>query len=201
TTTSEGFPPTNDLYLSVNAATPTLAQASGSDYDIAGVYSAATLGYNGKYILSGSFRRDGSSRFSEQNRFGNFWSTGVAWNIDREIFVSDIKFISALKLRGSYGTSGNALIDNYAWRPTVHFGVNYAGQPGGVFDVVGNEKLTWESTRQSDIGLDAGFLKNRISVTFDLYDRISDRLLFSNPLSATTGFTSFVDNIGKVENK
>jgi TonB-linked SusC/RagA family outer membrane protein len=200
-TTSEGFPPTNDLYLSVNAATPTLAKASGSDYDIAGVYSAATLGYDGKYILSGSFRRDGSSRFSEQNRFGNFWSTGVAWNIDRESFVSNIKFISALKLRGSYGTSGNALIDNYAWRPTVHFGVNYGGQPGGVFDVVGNEKLTWESTRQSDIGLDAGFLQNRISVTFDLYNRTSDRLLFSNPLSATTGFTSFEDNIGKVENK
>jgi TonB-linked SusC/RagA family outer membrane protein len=200
-TTSQGFPPTNDLYLSVNAATPTLAKASASDYDIAGVYSAATLGYDSKYIVSGSFRRDGSSRFSVNNRFGNFWSAGVAWNIDKESFIRNFSFVSGLKVRASYGTSGNAAIGNYAWRPTVHYGNNYGGQPGGVFDVVGNENLTWESTKQTDIGMDAGFLNNRISFVFDWYKRLSDRLLFSNPLSATTGFISFVDNIGKVENK
>ncbi|HYM94242.1 MAG TPA: TonB-dependent receptor, partial [Chitinophagaceae bacterium] len=197
----QGFPPTNQLFYSVNSATPVGASSSGSDYDFAGIYSAATVSYQNKYIVSGSFRRDGSSRFSQNNLYGNFWSAGAAWNIDKENFLSNISFVSALKLRASYGTSGNAAINNYQWRPTVHYAAPYGGHPGGTFDVVGNENLTWESTKQGDIGLDAGFLKDRISLVFDIYRRISDRLLFNNPLSATTGFTSVIDNIGKIENK
>lgn len=197
----QGFPPTNQLYYSVNSATPTGASSSGADYDFAGIYSSANISYDNRYVLSGSFRRDGSSRFSSSNRYGNFWSVGAAWNIDRENFLHDVSFISALKLRGSYGTSGNAAIGNYGWRPTVHYGTNYAGQPGGTFDVVGNLDLTWEATKQADVGLDAGFFKDRLTVMFDFYKRISDRLLFNNPLSLTTGFTSFIDNIGKIENK
>ncbi len=197
----QGFPPTNQLFYSTNSATPIGASSSGSDYDFAGIYSAATINYDGRYVLSGSFRRDGSSRFSENNLYGNFWSAGAAWNINRENFFNSIDVVSNLKLRGSYGTSGNAAIGNYQWRPTVHYGINYAGQPGGSFDVVGNNNLTWESTKQADIGLDAGFLKDRISIVVDVYRRISDKLLFNNPLSATTGFTSFIDNIGKIENK
>ncbi|HMG66062.1 MAG TPA: TonB-dependent receptor [Chitinophagaceae bacterium] len=197
----QGFPPTNQLFYSVNSATPVGAASSGSDYDFAGIYSSATVNYDGRYVLSGSFRRDGSSRFSNSNLYGNFWSAGGAWNINREKFFSNVSFISGLKLRGSYGTSGNAAIGDYQWRPTVHYGVPYGGQPGGSFDVVGNNNLTWETTRQGDIGLDAGFLKDRLSIVVDLYRRISDRLLFNNPLSGTTGFTSFIDNIGKIENK
>lgn len=197
----QGFPPTNQLYYSVNSATPNGASSSGADYDFAGIYSSANISYDNRYVLSGSFRRDGSSRFSSNNRYGNFWSVGAAWNIDRENFLHDVSFISALKLRGSYGTSGNAAIGNYGWRPTVHYGTNYAGQPGGTFDVVGNLDLTWEATKQADIGLDAGFFKDRLTVMFDVYKRISDRLLFNNPLSLTTGFPSFIDNIGKIENK
>lgn len=198
---AQGFPPFNDLYLTVNAATPVQADASASDYSIAGLYSAATFNYNDRYILSGSLRRDGSSRFSEANRHGVFWSVGGAWNVDREAFLENVEFLSSLKLRGSYGTTGNAEIGNYAWRPQIGFGANYAGQPGGVFDVVGNQNLTWESTAQADIGLDASFLSNRLSVVFDVYRRVSENLLFSNPLSPTTGFESFTDNIGKLENK
>ncbi len=197
----QGFPPTNQLFYSTNSATPVGASSSGSDYDFAGVYSAVSLNYDNRYVLSGSFRRDGSSRFSENNLYGNFWSVGAAWNIDREQFFNNVSFVSGLKLRGSYGTSGNAAIGNYQWRPTVHYGVNYGGQPGGNFDVVGNENLTWETTKQADIGLDAGFFKDRLTLMFDVYRRVSDGLLFNNPLSATTGFTSFIDNVGKIENK
>jgi TonB-linked SusC/RagA family outer membrane protein len=197
----QGFPPTNQLFYSTNSATPAGASSSGSDYDFAGIYSAATINYDGRYVLSGSFRRDGSSRFSKNNLYGNFWSAGVAWNISRENFLADLSFISNLKLRGSYGTSGNAAIGDYQWRPTAHYGINYAGQPGGSFDVVGNNNLTWESTKQGDIGLDAGFFGDRLSIVVDVYRRISDKLLFNNPLSATTGFTSFIDNIGKIQNK
>lgn len=197
----QGFPPTNQLYYGVNAATPIGASSVGSDYSFAAIYSSATLSYQNKYILSGSFRRDGSSRFSQNNLYGNFWSVGGAWNIDKEQFFDKIHFISALKLRGSYGTTGNAAIGNYQWRPQIQYGSNYGGQPGGTFSVVGNLNLTWESTNQSDIGLDASFLKDRLSFVFDVYRRVSNRLLFANPLSATTGFTSFINNIGKVENK
>lgn len=197
----QGFPPTNQLYNSVNAATPNGASASASDYDFAGAFSSVNLGYENRYVLSGSFRRDGSSRFSQANRYGNFWSVGAAWNINNEAFFKDVAFLSNLKLRGSYGTTGNAAIGNYQWRPTVHYGTNYAGQPGGSFDVVGNLNLTWETTKQADIGLDAGFFKDRLSFIFDVYRKVSDGLLFNNPLSATTGFTSFIDNVGKIENK
>lgn len=197
----EGFPPTNQLFYGVNSATPIGASSVGSDYDFAGLYSSATLSYQNKYVLSGSFRRDGSSRFSQNNLYGNFWSVGGAWNIDKEKFFDNIHFVSGLKLRGSYGTTGNAAIGDYQWRPQIQYGANYGGQPGGSFTVVGNLNLTWESTRQSDIGLDASFFKDRLSFNFDVYRRVSNRLLFANPLSATTGFTSFIDNIGKVENK
>lgn len=201
TSIGQGFPPVNDLYLSINSATPYQADATAEDYSLAGIYSSVTFNYNDRYILSGSLRRDGSSRFSENNRHGVFWSVGGAWNIDREAFLENVDFLTSLKLRGSYGTSGNAEIGNYAWRPQIGFGANYAGQPGGVFNVVGNENLTWESTSQADIGVDASFLKNRLSMTLDVYRRVSDNLLFANPLSSTTGFTSYTDNIGEIENK
>jgi TonB-linked SusC/RagA family outer membrane protein len=210
---AQGFPPSPQLsYFSTNAAKPVGASSSGSDYSFASVYSNVSASYSDRYILSGSFRRDGSSRFSSNNLYGNFWSVGAAWNMNRENFMRNVSFLSALKLRGSYGTSGNAAIGNYLWRPAVHYGggvatatqignANYAGQPGGFFDVVGNQNLTWETTHQADIGLDAGFLKDRLSLTVDVYRRISGQLLFNNPLSGTTGFTSYIDNIGKLENK
>lgn len=197
----QGFPPTNQLYYGINSATPVGASSNGSDYSFAGLYSSATFSYQNKYILSGSFRRDGSSRFSQNNLYGNFWSVGAAWNIDKEKFFDKIHFVNGLKLRGSYGTTGNAAIGNYQWQPQIQYGVNYGGQPGGTFSVVGNMNLTWESTNQADIGLDASFLKDRVSFIFDVYRRVSNRLLFDNPLSSTTGFVSFIDNIGKIENK
>ena len=197
----QGFPPTNQLYLSVNAATPITASASATDYAFAGAFASLSVNYDSRFVLSGSFRRDGSSRFSSENLYGNFWSVGGAWNLDKETFLEKAGFINGLKLRGSYGTTGNAEIGNYLWRPVIGYGTSYAGQPGGTFNSVGNLGLTWESTSQLDIGLDASFFKDRLSVVFDVYKRTSDRLLFQNPLSSTVGFPSFINNIGKLENR
>ncbi|HVG40630.1 MAG TPA: SusC/RagA family TonB-linked outer membrane protein, partial [Chitinophagaceae bacterium] len=189
TARADGFPPSNDLYLSINAATPKTGSAAASDYSFAGLYSSVNVGYNDRYILSGSFRRDGSSRFGD--KYGNFWSVGAAWNIDKEDFVKDVSFLSGLKLRGSYGLTGNAAgIGNYAYRQTFAFGSNYNGLPGGTFNNVGNENLTWETQYQSNVGLDASFFKNRIALIFDYYNRTSGKLLFDRPLSRTTGFTA-----------
>ena len=201
-TRTEGFPPPNSLYLTINAATVKTASNNIADYDFAGLFSTASVSYQDKYIISGSYRRDGSSRFSDENRYGNFWSVGAAWNADKEDFFSNISFLSGLKIRGSYGLTGNAAgIGNYAWRQTYGFGANYNGLPGGTFNVVGNSDLKWESTNQGDIGLDASFLKNRFSIVFDWYNRISDALIFNDPISPTTGFLSVTRNIGKLQNR
>lgn len=201
-TRTEGFPPPNSLYLTINAATVKQASNNIADYDFAGLFSTGSVSYQDKYILSGSYRRDGSSRFSEDNRYGNFWSVGAAWNADKESFLSNVSFLSALKLRGSYGLTGNASgIGNYAWRQTYGFGANYNGLPGGTFNVVGNSDLQWESTYQGDIGLDASFFQNRISIIVDVYNRLSDQLIFADPISPTTGFLSVTRNIGKLQNK
>lgn len=195
-----GFPPTTQLPLSTNGATVVNGRLTGTDYSFNSIISNASVNYLGRYVLSGSFRRDASSRFSENNRSGNFYSVGAAWNIDQEKFFN-VKFVSALKLRGSYGRTGNAGIGNYAWRQTFGYGANYNGQPGGTFNTIGNSDLTWEGNAQTDVGLDAAFLNNRITLTADYYKRVSDGLLFADPLSQTTGFASVTRNIGEMQNQ
>jgi TonB-linked SusC/RagA family outer membrane protein len=198
---SNGYPPTSQLPLSTNAATVINGKLAGTDYSFNSIISTASVNYKGKYVVSGSFRRDGSSRFSENNRYGNFWSYGAAWNVDKESFFPVNDIVTGLKIRGSYGKTGNAGIGNYAWRQTFGYGANYNSQPGGTFNTIGNTDLTWEGNTQINIGLDASFLKNRVSLVVDVYKRISDGLLFADPLSQTTGFASITRNIGEMQNK
>ncbi|HVG14239.1 MAG TPA: SusC/RagA family TonB-linked outer membrane protein, partial [Chitinophagaceae bacterium] len=195
-----GFPPTSQLPLSTNAATVTNGKLSASDYDFTSIISTASVNYKGKYVVSGSFRRDGSSRFSENNRFGNFWSVGGAWNIDREAFFKS-SFVNNLKLRASYGITGNANLTNYGWRQTFGYGANYNGLPGGTFNSIGNEDLTWEGNKQFDIGVDGGFFAGRLGIVADYYHRVSSGLLFANPVSLVTGFASITQNIGELQNR
>ncbi|RYE06661.1 MAG: TonB-dependent receptor, partial [Sphingobacteriales bacterium] len=181
--------------------TVTNGKTQASDYDFTSIISTASANYKGKYIVSGSFRRDGSSRFSENNRFGNFWSIGGAWNIDKESFFPQSSFVTGIKLRSSYGITGNANITNYGWRQTFGYGFNYNGLPGGTFNSIGNSELTWEGNKQFDIGIDGSFFKNRLTLVADYYVRTSSGLLFDDPVSLTTGFTSITRNIGEVQNK
>ncbi len=154
-----------------------MGQNSGSNYNFASIISRAQVNYKGKYSISGSFRRDGSSRFGDQNEYGNFPSIGVAWNVYKEAFMEKVSFISDLKIRSSYGTSGNAEIGNYAWRQTFGYGVNYNSQPGGGFNGIGNIDLKWERSIQTDVGIDVSFFKSRLSLTVDYYNKKSDQLL------------------------
>lgn len=198
---SQNYPPTVELPLSVNAATAITGSATAQNYTFASFYSSANFSYDRRYSLYGSFRRDGSSRFGANNRFGSFWSVGAAWNVDQEEFLKNVKLISQLKIRGSYGSTGNAGIGNYQWRQTYGYGANYNGNAGGTFNNIGNIDLTWEKTNQTDIGFDLGLLKNRINITFDYYAKLTDGLLFNKPISLTTGFGSILSNVGKIENK
>lgn len=198
---SQSYPPTSELPYSVNAATALTGNATAADYTFASVYSTANFVYKNKYSLYASFRNDGSSRFGSTNRYGSFPAVGASWNIMQESFMQDSRLFSGLKLRASYGSAGNAGIGNYAWRQLYGYGYNYNGAAGGTFNTIGNVDLTWEKTKQLDIGVDLGFFKNRLNVVADYYNKESDGLLFAKPISTTTGFSSITSNIGTIRNR
>ncbi len=198
---SQDFPPTLLLTYPSAGARPTTAQATISEYSFLSYFGSVNLNYKGRYVASGSIRRDGSSRFGANNRYGAFWSAGVSWNIDKEDFMQEITFISQLKLRGSYGVNGNAGIGNYDWLPLYGYGNNYNQLPGSAPSNVGDSNLTWELNKPLNIGIDVGFLKNRINISADWYQRQSEDLLLNVPLSRTTGFASATRNIGAMQNE
>ncbi len=198
---SQDYPPTSSLTLPANGAKPITASANGTDYSFNSIFALGELNYKDKYVVTASIRRDGSSRFGVNNPFGNFWSVGGAWNVDREAFLEKTTWIDQLKLRGSYGLSGNAEgIGNYASLATYGTGFNYNQQPGISPSNAGNPDLTWELSKQLDLGIDIGFLKNRLTLSFDYYDRQSEGALLSAPASRTSGFASVTKNIGGIQN-
>jgi len=198
-----GFSISPLLYLQYpsSSATPTTTTGAISEATFASIFSLGDINYKDRYIISGSFRRDGSSRFGPNNRWGNFWSVGGSWNVDKEKFMDDISFIEQLKLRASYGTSGNAGIGNYDWFPSYAFSTTYNSIPGSAPGNVGNLDLTWEVVKPLNIGIDVSFLKGRLGVSADWYNKKSEDLLLNVPLSPTSGFGSQTQNIGKMENK
>jgi TonB-dependent starch-binding outer membrane protein SusC len=193
--------PKNRALVYPQAAVPTTASLTGSDFAFTSLLSRAQVNYLGKYSLSGSLRRDGSSRFGVNNRYGTFWSVGAAWNVDEENFMMNSKIISALKIRASYGVNGNAGIGNYDWRSIFNFTTTYNGMPGSFQNSIGNNNLTWEQNKPFDIGFELGVLNNRILVEADYYTRKTDQLLLNEPLSNTSGFLTYSNNVGAMENK
>jgi len=192
---------TDKLSSLANASVYVSATNNGSDYKFSSEFASANVGYKNKYILSGSFRRDGSSRFGPNSKYGNFYSVGGSWNISEENFMKNVGVISLLKLRASHGISGNAEIGNYTQTALQVSGYNYNGGAGTAYETVGNETLKWEKTKQTDIGLEVGLLKDRINLVVDVYKRVGDGLLYAAPVSLTTGFSTKTSNIASLENK
>jgi len=200
---SRGFSQSPLLYLIYpsSGATPTTATGTISDYSFASAFSQGDINYKNKYIISGSFRNDGSSRFGINNKHGNFWSIGASWNAERENFMRNVRWIDQLKVRGSYGVNGNANIGNYDQYPLYGFTATYNSAPGSVPSNVGNLDLTWELNKIFNIATDVSMFKNRVNFTIEYYKRKSEDLLLNVPLSPTTGFGSQTKNIGTMENK
>ena len=199
----DGLPQTTLVILPA-PSTPTVATGARSDFAQESMFSILQFDFQRKYSLSGSFRRDGSSRFGEDNRYGYFWSVGGAWNIDEEKFLKEADFINAVKLKASYGTNGdNRGTGPYDWRATYAFGTanNYNQLPGSAPNGVGNPDLTWEKNQVFNVSLEFSVLKDRIGGTIEYYRRKSTDLLFAVPLSRTSGFTTLNDNVGTMENK
>jgi len=200
TTRGEGVPATTSIPLPVPSS-PSVAQGARTDYSFVSVLSMIQLSYKTKYTLSGSLRRDGSSRFGSNNKYGTFWSVGGAWNLDQESFIRNIKFINAFKIRASYGVNGNADIGNYTWKGTYIFNANYNQQTGSAPNQVDNPDLTWEINKPFNAGIDVVVWDGRVSLNADYYIRKTDNLILDDPLSRTSGFNSVSANIGSMENR
>jgi TonB-linked SusC/RagA family outer membrane protein len=184
----------------VNASIPVEAMTYKSIYGLNSVFANAEYSFEDKYLISGSLRRDGSARFSENKRYGLFWSVGLGWNIAKERFLADAYFLNDLKLRGSYGVNGNDAIGNN--RFITYFSANaYNGQVGRFFEHLGNSNIQWEENKTLDIGVDFALFNRRISGSFDWYHRETTNLLRFSPISATNGNISIPANIGSMENK
>jgi TonB-linked SusC/RagA family outer membrane protein len=153
-----------------------------------------------KYYLSGSYRRDGSSRFSPTARYADFWSASGSWRINQESFLSGIKWLNDLKIRASYGTSGNQAIPEYAYYPTFGLGNNYNYYVGMTHNSLSNYGLTWEKNKELNIGIEFGIF-NKLRGTVEYFDRNTDGLLLSKPLAPSVGFTSKLENIGAMNNR
>ena len=153
-----------------------------------------------KYYLSGSYRRDGSSRFSPTTRYADFWSVSGSWRINQESFLSSVSWLNDLKIRASYGTSGNQAIPEYAYYPTFGLGSVYNYNVGMTHNSLSNYGLTWEKNKEMNVGIEFGIF-SKLRGTVEYFDRNTDGLLLDRPLAPSVGFTTKLENIGAMNNR
>ena len=167
---------------------------------LASLFVNASYDYQGKYYGQVSFRRDGSSVFGSNNRWGNFWSVGGKWRISEEEFLKDNEIFTNLALRASYGTVGNQDIDWYAARGFYSAGYNYDSTPGIVPESLNLPDLGWETSKKLNIGLDITFAR-KWNLTVDFYNEATSNMLFELPVSQVTGLSEVYQNIGSMRNR
>lgn len=171
------------------------------DYSLVGYFLNAQYDYQDKYFFSGSYRRDGSSRFASGTRWGNFWSVGASWRIDREPFMlATTGWLSALTLKASYGAQGNDNLGTYYASSGLYSIVSQAGENALVSDRLATPDLKWETNLNFNVGIDFSLFNNRFSGSFDFFQRRSKDLLYSRPLATSLGYTSVDENIGALKN-
>ena len=200
-----GFP-SNSIQLLSAGANKTNATSFATINTLFGQLLKLNYAFKGRYLLSGSLRRDYSSVFGSDNRVGYFPAASAAWRISDEAFLKDQAAVSELKLRGSFGRTGNnnfSTITNGDFPATglISAGYNYQGQGGLALNQLANPSLQWEHTDNYNIGLDVGFLQNRLYLSADVYKRVTNSLLLPFNLPLDTGFPSYNANVGSLENK
>ncbi|SEB74823.1 TonB-linked outer membrane protein, SusC/RagA family [Tenacibaculum sp. MAR_2009_124] len=181
-------------------ATPSQASESRSIEGKNSLFFNTEYAYDKKYLLSGSIRRDGSSKFGPKNKHGVFWSMGLGWNISKESFMNSVNFVDDLKLRASYGKIGNDGIGNNRFITILSSGSDYNGQVASGLSI-GNPDIKWEDSFPLDIGLDYSLFNGRISGSFDWYKRVGEDLLMSAPVSGLNGTYTLTSNVASTENK
>lgn len=174
-----------------------------SQYRYNAIFGRFNYTYKDRYILNLTGRRDGSSRFGTDNQFANFWAVGAAWIFSEENFLRDSEFLSYGKLRGSYGLVGSDQIGDYQFLDSYNYiGESYLGIPGLQATRIANPEFSWETTRKLEAGIELGFAKERIFFTASYFRNRSSDQLVGFDLAATTGFSSFQNNLpATVENR
>ncbi len=194
----------NDYITTLNAAAALTGNTGEARNVLLSYFGRLQYGYDGKYLLSASLRRDGSSRFGRDTRWGWFPSASVGWRISEEGFMRKVDVISDLKLRASWGTSGNYNIGDYSSIAVLGFN-NYSLNGGSVVGQsptgLPSTTLSWEKSETFDVGFDIGLWNNRITASFDYYNKLNSDLLLNVPALAVTGFPSYLANAGKARNK
>lgn len=183
-----------------SAASITAGKGSFTSYSFLSYFGRATYSLMDRYLLKVSYRRDGSSRFGKDKKWGDFMSASLGWIISEEDFLRNNETLSFLKLRGSYGTLGNSEIGNF--RSLNLFGAfSYNKQPGISLTQAGDSSLGWEVSNQLDLGLEYGFFNNRISGDVVYYNKDTRDLLFRRSVPRSSGATSITQNIGRLVSK
>lgn len=173
--------------------------SSMREYATEGFLGRILYDYDNRYFFSASFRHDATSRFTKKNRWGNFWSIGGSWLINQESFMEDNTFFNLLKLKASFGMQGNDAIGDFRYAD-LYILRNSNDQLAVSFYSKGNENITWETSKNLNVGIEYGILKNRITGSIELYSREVTDMLFSRKVPTSAGYSSYFDNIGSMRN-
>ncbi|MEX0598224.1 MAG: SusC/RagA family TonB-linked outer membrane protein, partial [Candidatus Paceibacterota bacterium] len=189
-----------DIITTLNARPDLLdAYSFNREESLFGMFGRLSYDYKSKYLVSFSSRRDGSSRFSEENRWGLFPSVSAGWILTEENFIQNVDFLNFFKIRASFGQTGNNDVGLFTAGGQFDPTFQYNGNPGIRVVEMPNPNLGWEETTQLDIGLDLGLMNNRIEITADWFDKRTNKLLFNVTLPNTTGISSAAKNVGSVK--
>jgi TonB-linked SusC/RagA family outer membrane protein len=188
------------IYEFDNFATPVTLGGSTTNKTIEGYFLRANYNFNDKYYISGSVRRDASSVFSADSRWGTFYSVGASWRLDQEDFIQNISFIDNLKLRGSYGEVGNDDLGDFFLSQPRYGLTSNAGSPAIIWSEIGNNALQWETVESWDVALEFGLFNNLLDGTVEYYKRNSSDLLYDLPIALSNGLNAYPANVGDMFN-
>jgi len=183
------------------ATTPESIGGYTTEQRLSSYLGRVAYNYDKKYFVEGSYRRDGSSQFAPEVRWGGFYAFGASWIMSEESFLEDVDFLSNLKLRASYGELGNNNVGNFPYLSLYETGWNELGNTGVIQGGVADPLLTWEKSAQTNVGLDFGFLSNRLTGSIDWYNKEAIDLIMIQPLPISTGNSGITRNVGSLSNK
>jgi TonB-dependent starch-binding outer membrane protein SusC len=194
--------PTEHFRYITSAATISSGTSNRADYGLLSHFGRVSHTFNDRVTTTFNIRRDGSSRFGADNRYGTFPSASIMWRVGEESFMRGQNILSNMALRASYGLTGNQQsLGNFASRGLFGGGANYFDQPGISPSQLANPSLRWEKTKQLNLGTDFSVLDNRLAFNIDWYDKQTEDLLVARPVPRTTGYTSIWDNVGGMQNR
>ncbi len=197
----------NSLWYNVQGGQTNSSQSSYSQSSLMSYLARANYSLMDKYLFTASFRYDGSSKLAEGNKWGFFPSAAIAWRISEEAFMQNLRWLSNLKLRLSYGQTGNDSVGPYSTAGTISgsqyivFGESGTGMVGTVPGNLRNTRLSWERSTEYNFGIDLGIFDSRFTTSIELYDRLTTDLIMSRSVPITTGYSSVRDNVGAVRNR